>query len=89
MTHARERHSDVLDVATDLTMRENAFLIADSALRAAPRQVQVKDDFGNLYWPVMECVDCDDELEDHRLPSTRCIFCQEKLELKERTHAHR
>jgi len=88
MVEEQEHLADVLDQASRVTQMETNFLIADSAARAAPKQVQVPDAFGNLYYRITECVDCGDDLEPHRLPSTRCIFCQEKLELKERNHAH-
>lgn len=84
----REHLTDVLDIATDLTMRENEFLIKDSSLRVAPRQVQVADDFGNPYWRVTECDMCGEELEPHRLPMCRCVPCQQQVEACEKSYAH-
>lgn len=85
MREDREHLTDVLDIASDLTMRENEFLIRDSSLRVAPRQVQAHDSDGNPYWRITECDMCGDELEIHRLPMCRCVPCQASAEAKEKS----
>lgn len=82
-----EHLTDMLDIASRRTMRENDFLIKDRALRAAPKQFQVHDSEGNPYWRVTECDSCGEELEPHRLPMCRCVHCQHKAEILERQHA--
>ena len=84
-----DRCSDLIDQAsqTESRMRENDVALARA--KAAPEQVQEKDKYGVLYWPVTECVDCDNEIPAGRLAlaKVRCIICQGAKEKRDKQRA--
>ena len=81
-TEVLEACADILDQASNVTLASTANQIAHLSYLAAPEQVQNED--GS--WPVTECVDCSDEIEEGRLElaKIRCKRCQEILEKKRR-----
>lgn len=98
-----DRCVDVIDQACKVEQRLRANSVALARGRAAPEQVQqpVLDEAGEpmldgagqplMYWPVTECVDCDDDIPPARLAlgRVRCITCQSKKELKEKQYGGR
>lgn len=87
-TDSAERCSDLSDEAskTEELVREHDISLARA--KAAPEQAQVADPQGLMYWPITECVSCDDTIPIGRLAlaKIRCIACQEKLEKRNRQH---
>ena len=81
-TEVLEACADILDQASNVTLASTANQIAHLSYLAAPEQVRNEDGT----WPVTECVDCGDEIEEGRLElaKIRCKRCQEILEKKRR-----
>lgn len=83
-----DRCVDPLDQASKVEQKMREADLAAARARSAPEQEQVKDENGNLYWPITECVDCGDDIPPARLQLARirCVYCQEKLEKGNRLH---
>ena len=81
-TEVLEACADILDQASNVTLASTANQIAHLSYLAAPEQVRNEDGT----WPVTECVDCGEEIEEGRLElaKIRCKRCQEILEKKRR-----
>ena len=81
-TEVLEACADILDQASNVTLASTANQIAHLSHLAAPEQIQNEDGT----WPVTECVDCGEEIEEGRLElaKIRCKRCQEILEKKRR-----
>ena len=81
-TEVLEACADILDQASNVTLASTANQIAHLSFLAAPEQIQNEDGT----WPVTECVDCGEEIEEGRLElaKIRCKRCQEILEKKRR-----
>ena len=81
-TEVLEACADILDQASNVTLASTANQIAHLSYLAAPEQVRNEDGT----WPVTECVDCGDDIEEGRLElaKIRCKRCQEILEKKRR-----
>ena len=76
------QYADPLDQASALQEAHNDESLRKARLAAAPEQV--RDLNGN--WPTLECVDCDERIEEHRLEMgrIRCFACQTALERENR-----
>lgn len=70
---------DILDRASELTMRMNDSLVAAAQRLARPEQVKVDGK-----WPIKDCDDCGNEIPEARLnlAKIRCIYCQERVEMR-------
>lgn len=79
-----DRCVDVIDQACKVEQRMRQAYISAALAKSAPEQEQVKDEDGNLYWPVTECVDCDDDIPPARLAlgKIRCVICQSAKEAR-------
>lgn len=77
-----ERFADPLDQADQVTQSHMDDAISHAAHLSAPEQMPVLNADGVLVWPVTECVDCGDEIEEGRLAlgKVRCLRCQTRLE---------
>lgn len=74
MTEPREKHTDILDVASELTTRMNDSYVAEARKKSAPEQVKRPDGT----WPTTECEDCGVTIPPARLDlgKVRCVDCQ-------------
>ena len=84
------RCPDPIDNASMIEDKVRQHAVAIARSKAAPEQAQVKDKVtGILYWPVTECVDCDDPIPVARLAHARvrCVSCQTVLEQRKSPYA--
>lgn len=81
MTEPREKHTDVLDAASELTARMNDSYVELARRKSAPEQVQNPDGT----WPVTECEECGVDIPPARLAMgrVRCVDCQGAKEKRE------
>lgn len=70
--------SDEIDRAAAISEVMDAAYLAEARSRWKPEQTQGPDGT----WPVTDCVDCGEEIEQPRLlmGRIRCFLCQEGLE---------
>ena len=89
---SEDRCADPIDHASGVETRARDIDVRIARSRAAPEQEPVRDAEGAiLYWPITECVDCDDTIPEARLALARirCVSCQEKKETKEKMYGKR
>ena len=94
-----DRCADPIDHAcqVETRMRENDVAMARALSKPEQVQVPALDEDGKpllldgcpiMYWPITECVDCDDDIPPARLElgKVRCVICQGKLEKRRMLH---
>lgn len=81
MAEPREKHTDVLDAATELTSRMTDSYVALARKKSVPEQAQNPDGT----WPTTECEDCGVDIPAARLAmgKVRCVDCQAVKEKRE------
>lgn len=98
-----DRCADPIDHAcqVETRMRENDVAVARALSKPEQEQLPILGEDGRpsldedgrplMYWPVTECVDCDDDIPPARLAlgKIRCVTCQSKKELKEKQYGGR
>lgn len=77
--------ADPLDNAQHTIEQTTENAVAERRRAAAPEQVQNPD--GS--WPVTECADCGEDIEEGRLALARirCFKCQSALEIRRKQYA--
>ena len=72
--------ADIYDQASDLEASHNEAAVAAARYRNKPEQVQNKDGT----WPVLDCIDCGEPIEEQpvHLGRVRCFQCQSLMETR-------
>lgn len=75
-----EKCADPFDHASELESSFRELSLSEARRKLKPEQEQNEDGT----WPVLYCVDCDDEIPEARLAmgKIRCVDCQSNLERK-------
>lgn len=89
------KFTDPIDQGSHLAQVHIDSALAEHAKKMAPEQKKVWKDDGNggqvLEWEHLNCIDCDDPIEEKRLENARvrCTRCQTIKEHKEKQYARR